>query len=117
MASRVMKSFSNFKAIATTTRQPHTASRNDFGAFGYADGKSYEANELKDLDIYDRVGGGDSFAAGFIAGLMEGRGVDWALNCGVAHGALAMTTPGDNSYATRAEIERVMSGGSAGAQR
>lgn len=117
MAKRVMDAHPNFKAIATTTRKPYTASKNDFGAYGYASGSCVEARELKDLDIFDRVGGGDSFAAGFIAGLMEDRGLEWALNCGVAHGALAMTTPGDNSYATRAEIERVMAGGSAGAQR
>ena len=117
MCDRILKAHPNFKAIATTTRRPHTASVNDFGAFGYAEGKAYEAREMRDLAIFDRVGGGDGFASGVVCGLMEGRGMEWALNCGVAHGALTMTTAGDNSFATRAEVERVMQGGSAGAQR
>ncbi|MBS1815648.1 MAG: sugar kinase [Acidobacteria bacterium] len=117
MAARIVKDFPNVKVIATTTRVPHTASRNDFGAFGYLAGECFEARELKDLAIFDRVGGGDGFASGVLAGLMEERGMDWALNAGVAHGALVMSMAGDNSYATRADIERVMSGGSAGAQR
>lgn len=117
MASHVVRELPNVKVIATTTRRPHTASRNDFGAFGYANEECVAARELVDLEVLDRVGGGDGFASGVLAGLLEGRGMEWAVNCGVAHGALAMTTPGDNSYATRAEVERVMSGGSAGALR
>lgn len=117
MAERVRQAHPNFRVIATATRTPHTASRNDFGGYAYAGGRCFEAKEQQNLDILDRVGGGDSFGAGFIASLLEERGVEWALNCGVAHGALAMTTPGDNSYATREEVERVMQGGSAGAQR
>jgi 2-dehydro-3-deoxygluconokinase len=69
------------------------------------------------LEILDRVGGGDSFAAGVIHGLLAGKGAQWAVNCGVAHGALAMTTPGDSSMATLAEVERLMQGGSAAVQR
>jgi 2-dehydro-3-deoxygluconokinase len=117
MCDRIMKEHPNFAAIATTTRRPTTASVNDYGAFGYMNGKAYEAREMHNLDIFDRVGGGDGFASGVICGLMEGRGMDWALNCGIAHGSLVMTTGGDNSFATRAEVERVMQGGSAGAQR
>jgi len=69
------------------------------------------------MEIFDRVGGGDSFASGLIYGLLEGKGIAWSLNCGVAHGALAMTTPGDSSMATLAEVEKLMSGGGAGVSR
>jgi 2-dehydro-3-deoxygluconokinase len=67
----------------------------------------------REVDILDRVGGGDSFASGLIFGMLEGKPPAWAVACGVAHGALAMTTPGDTSMASRAEVERVMKGGSA----
>jgi 2-dehydro-3-deoxygluconokinase len=77
----------------------------------------YEGNLVhvpqREIDILDRVGGGDSFASGLIYGLLAGQPVDWALRCGVAHGALAMTTPGDTSMATLAEVERLIKGGSA----
>ncbi len=117
MASRVCAEFANLKVIATTTRRPKTANRNDWAAFGYASGKVFQSISFEDLEILDRVGGGDSFAAGLIYGLMEGKGIQWALDCGVAHGALAMTTPGDSSMATLGEVERLMAGGSAGVQR
>lgn len=117
MAAKVVDALPNVKVIATTTRRPHTASRNDFGAFGYANGECIAARELAGLEILDRVGGGDGFASGLLCGLMEERGLEWALNCGVAHGALAMTTTGDNSYATRTEVERVMAGASASSLR
>jgi 2-dehydro-3-deoxygluconokinase len=65
------------------------------------------------VDILDRVGGGDSFASGLIYGLLSGKELRWAIECGVAHGALAMTTPGDTSTATLAEVLRVMGGGAA----
>jgi 2-dehydro-3-deoxygluconokinase len=67
----------------------------------------------QEIEILDRVGGGDSFASGLIYGILAGKPVDWAVRCGVAHGALAMTTPGDTSTATLDEVERVMKGGSA----
>ena len=67
----------------------------------------------RDVEIFDRVGGGDSFASGLIYGLLVGKPIDWAIHCGVAHGALAMTTPGDTSMATLAEVERIIKGGSA----
>ena len=117
MAKRVVKAHPNFKVLATTTRKPRTANRNDWGAFAYADGAIHQANEMLDLEIFDRVGGGDSFASGLMYGLFEGKGIEWALNCGVAHGALAMTTAGDSSFATKAEVERLMQGGGAGVQR
>jgi 2-dehydro-3-deoxygluconokinase len=65
----------------------------------------------ENLEIYDRVGGGDSFASGLIYGFLKGREAPWAVECGAAHGALAMTTPGDTSMATQADVERVMKGG------
>jgi 2-dehydro-3-deoxygluconokinase len=77
----------------------------------------FRSTEYLDLEVFDRVGGGDAFAAGLIYGLLNGRGMQWALDCGVAHGALAMTTPGDSSMATFAEVESLMAGGSAGVQR
>jgi 2-dehydro-3-deoxygluconokinase len=77
----------------------------------------YRSTDYLDLEIFDRVGGGDSFAAGLIYGLLTGREMQWALNCGVAHGALAMTTPGDSSMATLAEVEKLMAGGGAGVSR
>jgi 2-dehydro-3-deoxygluconokinase len=66
-----------------------------------------------DLQIYDRVGGGDSFASGLIYGFLTGRDPEWAVNCGAAHGALAMTTPGDTTMVSLAEVEKVMKGGGA----
>ncbi len=103
--------------MATTLRNAKTATRNDWGAVCYSDGKLYEANRIIDLEVFDRVGGGDSFASGLIYGLLAARGPQWAVNCGCAHGALAMTTPGDTTMATLAEVERVMKGGTARVQR
>jgi len=117
MCGRVTAEFKNIKAIATTTRRPKTANRNDWAAFGFAGGKVFRSVDYIDLEIFDRVGGGDSFASGLIYGLLEGKGMQWALDCGVAHGALAMTTPGDSSMATLAEVERLMGGAGAGVVR
>jgi len=112
MIEKVVKAFPNIKAVATTLRTANSASFNGWGAIGYYEGEFAEATQ-SELQLFDRVGGGDSFASGFILGLLEGRGLDWALRCGVAHGALAMSTPGDTSMASRAEVERLMSGKSA----
>jgi 2-dehydro-3-deoxygluconokinase len=117
MATRVCEEFKNIKVIATATRRARTANRNDWMAFGCASGEICESIRFEDLEVFDRVGGGDSFAAGLIFGLMEEKGMQWALNCGVAHGALTMTTPGDSSMATLEEVERLMAGGSAAVQR
>ena len=68
-------------------------------------------------ELIDRVGGGDSFASGLIYGLLAGKGLQWAVECGAAHGALAMTTPGDTTMATLAEVEKVMKGGTARVDR
>ncbi len=117
MAERSVEEFPNIKVIATTTRRPKTANRNDWAAFSWMEGKVFRSRDYLDMEIFDRVGGGDSFAAGLIYGLLTGRDMQWSLDCGVAHGALAMTTPGDSSMATLAEVEKLMSGGGAGVSR
>jgi 2-dehydro-3-deoxygluconokinase len=113
MIERAVQEFPNFKVVATTLRNAKTATINDWGAVCYADGDLYQAPARENLEILDRVGGGDSFASGLIYGLITARGPQWAVECGAAHGALAMTTPGDTSMATLAEVERVMKGGTA----
>lgn len=99
-----------FPVVATTLRKASTATRNDWGAICYAGGCFFEAKPRKDLEIYDRVGGGDSFASGLIYGFLTGQEPQWSVECGAAHGALAMTTPGDTSMATLEEVLRVMEG-------
>jgi 2-dehydro-3-deoxygluconokinase len=113
MIERVTSEYHNFQVVATTLRNAKTATTNDWGAVCYADGEFYEAPLREDLQIFDRVGGGDSFASGLIYGFLTGRGAQWAVECGAAHGALAMTTPGDTTMATLAEVERAMKGGGA----
>jgi 2-dehydro-3-deoxygluconokinase len=113
MIEQVIRDFPNIAVIATTLRVAKTASFNDWGAICYSDGDFFEARPRKNLQIYDRVGGGDSFAAGLIYGLLNNQGPQWAVECGAAHGALAMTTPGDTSMATLDEVLRVMEGDSA----
>ncbi len=102
-----------FSVVATTLRKATTASRNDWGAICYCDGEFHEARQRPDLEILDRVGGGDSFASGLIYGFLTGKSAQWAVECGAAHGALAMTTPGDTSMATLQEVLQVMSGAGA----
>ena len=113
MIEHAVAEFPNLKVVATTLRHARTATRNDWGAVCYADGQLYQAPPREDLEIYDRVGGGDSFASGLIYGFLNDKGPQWAVECGAAHGALAMTTPGDTTMATLAEVERVMKGGTA----
>ncbi len=113
MIEAAVKEFPNFKVVATTLRNARTATSNDWGAVMYADGQFYDAVPRPGLEIYDRVGGGDSFASGLIYALMEGKGPEQAVNYGAAHGALAMTTPGDTTTATLSEVEKVMKGGGA----
>ncbi len=117
MIRQAVKEFPNFKAVATTLRNAKTASINDWGAILYTDGQFYEATLRENLQIYDRVGGGDSFASGLIYGLMEGKEPKAAVEYGAAHGALAMTTPGDTTTASLAEVEKVMGGGTARVDR
>lgn len=117
MIEKVVAKYPNFQVVATTLRNARTATVNDWGAVCYYDGEFYEARPMPALEIFDRVGGGDSFASGLIYGFLEEKGAEWAVNCGCAHGALAMTTPGDTTMATQKEVERVMEGGTARVQR
>jgi len=97
MISEVVKMYPNFKAVATTLRNAKTASINDWGAILWSDGHFYEAPLRENLEVYDRVGGGDSFASGLTYALLAGKAPQEAVEYGAAHGALAMTTPGDTS--------------------
>jgi 2-dehydro-3-deoxygluconokinase len=117
MIESAIQTFPNFKIVATTLRHARTATLNDWGAVCFAAGQFYQAATRENLEILDRVGGGDSFASGLIYGLLTGRGPQWAVDCGAAHGALAMTTPGDTTMATLSEVEKVMKGGTARVHR
>jgi len=113
MIERAVAAYPNLAVVATTLRNAKTATRNDWGAVCWYDGMLYRAPLRSDLEILDRVGGGDSFASGLVYGFLAGRGPQAAVEYGAAHGALAMTTPGDTSMATLAEVEQVMRGGGA----
>ncbi len=113
MITRVVAAYPNFKAVATTLRAARTATVNDWGAVLWYDGQFHEALQRPGLEIFDRVGGGDSFASGLVYGFLAGKTPEQCVNYGAAHGALAMTTPGDTSMATLAEVEKIMKGGSA----
>ena len=113
MINTAVKTFPNFKVTGTTLRTVKTAGINDWGAICWADGAFYQAPLRENLEILDRVGGGDSFASGLIYGFMTTGDPQKAVNYGAAHGALAMTTPGDTSMATVKEVEKIMGGGSA----
>lgn len=117
MINEVVAYYPNFKAVATTLRTVKSASLNDWSAICWADGEIYKANDYNGLEIYDRVGGGDSFASGLIYGLMTTGDPLKAVNYGAAHGALAMTTPGDTSMANIKEVEALMKGSGARVQR
>ncbi len=117
MITRVVDEFPNFKAVATTLRDVHSAGINDWGAILYTDGEFFEATHRPRLEIFDRVGGGDSFASGLIYGLLEGMNPSLCVEYGAAHGALAMTTPGDTSMASLREVEKLVGGGSARVDR
>ncbi|HWW02416.1 MAG TPA: sugar kinase [Candidatus Acidoferrum sp.] len=117
MIRRAVGVYPNFKVVATTLRTVLSATRNDWGAICWAGGKFYEALHRRDLEILDRVGGGDSFASGLIYGLMQFDDAQKAGEYGAAHGALAMTTPGDTSMASLKEVEALVKGGTARVQR
>ena len=117
MINDVVKAYPNFKVVATTLRTVKSATINDWSAICWADGNVYKAMDLDNLEILDRVGGGDSFASGLVYGLMTFGDPQKAVNYGCAHGALAMTTPGDTSMASLKEVENVVKGGSARVQR
>jgi len=117
MINAASAAYPNFKVIGTTLREVRTATINDWSAICWAEGQIYQGMELKSLEILDRVGGGDSFASGLIYGLMSGKDYQTALNYGVCHGALAMTTAGDTSMALQKEVEGLMKGAGARVQR
>jgi 2-dehydro-3-deoxygluconokinase len=106
----VAADYPNVRLAAVTLRVATTASRNEWGAVAWAGGRLHRARPYHDLEVFDRVGSGDSFASGLIYGLLSGTDVREALDIGAAHGALAMTTPGDTSMATRAEVTRLAAG-------
>ncbi len=113
MIGKALQEFPNFQVTATTLREVHTATVNDWDAICWHAGEFYQANSYPNLEIFDRVGGGDSFASGLIYGFLKHNDPAKAINYGAAHGALAMTTPGDTSMASLSEVEKVMSGGGA----
>jgi 2-dehydro-3-deoxygluconokinase len=112
MLREVAGLYPNLKLIASTLRSVRSATVNAWGAIALYEDKIVHVPQ-RDVEIFDRVGGGDSFASGLVYGLLANKGIDWAVRCGVAHGALAMTTPGDTSMATLSEVERIIKGGSA----
>jgi len=117
MIEVAVKEFPSFKVMGTTLRTVKTASINDWGAICWANGEFYEAPLRENLEIMDRVGGGDSFASGLIYGILTTNDLQTAVNYGAAHGALAMTTPGDTSMVTVKEVEKIMAGGGARVER
>ena len=117
MIGEAAKVYPNFKAVATTLRTVKSATVNDWSALCWADGEIYKGMEFNGLEIMDRVGGGDSFASGFIYGLMETNDAAQAVNYGICHGALAMTTPGDTTMASKEEVEALLKGKGARVQR
>jgi 2-dehydro-3-deoxygluconokinase len=120
MIERVVEQFPNMKAVATTLREVHSTNRHAWGAVAWfqenSSGKTYESPTCE-LDIYDRVGGGDGFASGFFYGLMSGASPEDAVRLGWAHGALLTTFPGDTTMATLEEVRAFASGGGARIQR
>lgn len=117
MIERAVKDFPNFQVVATTLRDVHSATINDWGAICWHAGQFHEATHRPKLEIYDRVGGGDSFASGLAYGFMEFNDAALAVEYGAAHGALAMTTPGDTTMATADEVKKLVGGGSARVDR
>ena len=117
MIEKAVSAYPNFKAVATTLRSVKSATVNDWSAICWYRGELHRSKERPGLEIFDRVGGGDSFASGLIYGLMEFGDAAKAVEYGAAHGAFAMTTPGDTSMATKADIEKMVGGGSARVER
>ncbi|MGC2638976.1 MAG: sugar kinase [Acidobacteriaceae bacterium] len=116
MMEQVRARHPQVKAVATTLREVHSTNRHSWSAVAWVDGKTYTA-PTAELDVYDRVGGGDGFAAGFFYGLLTGAGPEEAVQLGWAHGALLTTFPGDTTMATLAQVKALAGGGSARIQR
>jgi 2-dehydro-3-deoxygluconokinase len=106
----VLDAYPQLQLVATSLRDARSATVNDWGGVATTREETVVGRQLRGLEIFDRVGGGDSFASGVIYGLLSGADAATALEYGIAHGALAMTTPGDTSMATFAEVERVVAG-------
>jgi 2-dehydro-3-deoxygluconokinase len=117
MLEQAARQYPNFKVTATTLRAVRSATQNDWGALCWASGQFFEAPNREGLEILDRVGGGDSFASGLIYGFLQFNDPQKAVEYAAAHGALAMTTPGDTSMASLKEVEALVKGGSARVQR
>jgi 2-dehydro-3-deoxygluconokinase len=117
MIETAVKEYPNFKVAATTLRHVITATKNDWSAILWHDGRFFESRSYPGLEILDRVGGGDSFASGLQFGFLEFNDAQRAVDYGAAHGALASTTPGDTSMATRKEVEKIIAGAGARVQR
>lgn len=117
MIAAAVAEFPNFKATATTLREVRTATVNDWGAICWHGGEFYESRHFPNLEILDRVGGGDSFASGLAYGFLEFNDPQKAVEYGAAHGALAMTTPGDTTMASLKEVEKIVTGGGARVER
>ena len=116
MIGQVVKKFPQVKIVATTLREVHSTSRHSWGAVAWIDGKTY-VSPTCELDIHDRVGGGDGYASGFFYGLLSGESEQDAVNLGWAHGALLTTFPGDTTMATLDQVKAFAQGGSARIQR
>jgi len=116
MIDNVLKKHPQVKAVATTLREVHSTNRHSWSAVAWIDGKTYAA-PTAELDVLDRVGGGDGFAAGFIYGLLNGETHEEAVKLGWAHGALLTTFPGDTTMATLDQVRAFAQGGSARIQR
>lgn len=118
MVQEVVKTYPNLEVIGTTLRKVHSASINDWSAIAWSKQTGLLQSKLyENVEVLDRVGSGDSFASGLIFGLLDGRSLQEALELGVAHGGLAMTTPGDTTMASLAEVEKLARGGSARVER
>jgi 2-dehydro-3-deoxygluconokinase len=118
MIDQVTREFANLRVVATTLRSVRSATNNDWGATAWSTEDGFvQATHRSGLEILDRVGGGDSFASGLIYGLLEDADLKSAVEYGAAHGALAMTTPGDTSMATLEEVLQLARGGGARVQR
>jgi len=116
MIDRAVKKFPNVKVVATTLREVHSTNRHTWGAVAWIDGKTYQS-PMCELDVVDRVGGGDGYAAGFFYGLLSGASEQEAVNLGWAHGALLTTFPGDTTMSTVEQVKAFAKGGSARIQR
>jgi 2-dehydro-3-deoxygluconokinase len=116
MIEKVVKKHPQVKAVATTLREVHSTNRHSWSAVAWVDGKAYTAPACE-LDVFDRVGGGDGYAAGFFYGLLNGESLEEAVKLGWAHGALLTTTPGDTTMVTVEQVRAFAKGGSARIQR